>query len=214
MEDEPGSNVPDMDERARTLSGRIRMACEHAGHPLDDADPAKRAAARKALQAAAGWTTRMAVSEWLGESPPKEPKVAPLVGIADAMHVDLRWLATGEGSMIPRQLPTDVLDIARLLNRIQDPTLRRAAIGLARVVATDPVGQLANTMNTMADQQRWSPNVQRIADALESLEEGDTKKLAIAWATTAAFNPERLPTGIEPVEVPARRASDRRPTKS
>jgi len=211
--EEAGINVPDMDERARTLSGRIRIACENAGHSVDDKDPAKQAAARKALQQAAGWTSRMAVSEWLSDSPPKTLSAAALVGIADATRVDIRWLATGMGDMQSKQLPTDVVDVARLLNRIPDPALRRAAIGLARVVATDPMGQLANTMTTMAEHQRWAPQIQRIADGLESLEDGELKKLAIAWATTAAFTPEQLPKEVEPPEVPTRRASDRRPTK-
>jgi hypothetical protein len=212
--DEPGLTVPDMDERANTLSGRIRIACENAGHFVDDSDPAKQAAARKALQAAAGWTSRMAVSEWLSESPPQALTVKSLLGIAKEMRVDVRWLATGEGEMLPKQLPSDVLDVARLLDRIQDPKLRRAAVALARVIAVDPIGQMATSVSTIAETQRWTPNVQHIADGLEAIEDDELKRLAIAWATRAAFNPEQLPREIDEPPTPQRRATDRRPEKT
>lgn len=202
--------VAPMDERALTLQGRIAMACEHAGHNINDPAPERQAEARKFLQAAAGWTSRMAVSDWFSPEPPKVLTTKALLGISDSCRVDMRWLATGDGDMLPRQLPTDVLDVAKLLDKIQDSALRRAAVALARVVAVDPLAQVTR----QAEAQRWSAAIQRIADGLETMEDGELKKLAVAWATTAAFNPERLPRETSPAGTPARRATDKRPARS
>lgn len=201
--------VAPMDERALTMQGRIFMACENAGFNLLDDSPAKRAEARKFLQQAAGWTSRMAVAEWFSDSPPKVLKMMPLIGIADACRVDMRWLATGEGDMHPRQLPTDVLDVAKLLDKIQEPKLRKMAIQHARLLALDPLGQVTK----LADAQRWTPNVQHIADGLESIEDPAQRKIAIAWATTAAFNPEQLPLDLPTAGSSAPRASGKRAAK-
>ncbi len=187
---------------------RLKLASEAAGFGAGG----DTALARAKLGAALRISPAAVAKLFNGES--ATLKAVNVFAAAELFGVDARWLATGLGEMRPAVLPTDVQDVARLLHKIQPPDVRRAAIQMARVIATDPLGQLASSMSAIAEGQRWSSAVQHIADGLEKMEDGDLKRLAIAWATTAAFNPERLRKAEagEPI-VLERRASDRRSTK-
>lgn len=199
--------LPSMLEQT-PVGQRLRTACEVAGFGVGGDTPASRAALGKALGVSAAAISKL----FSGQS--ATLNAANLFAAADLLNVDPRWLATGQGEMRPAHLPTDVLDLAQVLHKIQEPALRRATLAVVRVIANDPLGQMANSMTKLADAQRWSPNVQRIADGLETMEDGGLKRVAIAWAMTAAFNPERLPREEDEPEVPARRASDKRLAKS
>lgn len=198
-----GLTLPAMLEQD-PVRDRLKLACKEAGYGGDGDTAASRGAIAKVLG-----ISKTAVAK-LFNGDTNNFKPAHLFIVADLLKVDARWLATGAGEMHPTVLPTDVMDVARLLHRIADTTMRRGAVNLARSVAVDPMAQMAK----LAEGQRWSSNVQRIADGLETMDDGELKKAAMAWATTAAFNPERLPRDTPPAEAPARRATDKRSAKS
>lgn len=188
------------------LSERVKKAAELAGYgPGGDS-----AASRKAVMAATGMS-KMGISK-LFNGKSEDITVMNLFLIADLFKVDARWLGTGYGDIRQASLPTDAQDVAAKLSAIQDPATRRAAIAAARLVASDPAMHIANIMDGVSETHRWTPSVKRIADGLEAMEDGELKHIAIAWATTAAFNPERLPqdeTGPK-TQVAARANSTRR----
>jgi hypothetical protein len=184
---------------------RLKSASEAAGYGGDTA------IARAKLGAALHISPAAVAKLFNGET--TALKAINCFAAADLFGVDARWLATGQGEMRPQALPTDVQDVARMLHKIQSPEVRRVAVQLARIIAADPLGQISLSMGAFADGQRWSPTVTRVADGLEGIADAELKKLAIAWATTAAFNPERLPQAEETAaKVPARRATDKRST--
>lgn len=181
---------------------RLKAACkERFGGDGDT--PAARAFLCRELQISPAAVSKL----FLGTS--ASLSVANVFAVSQLLHVDARWLATGQGEMRPSQLPTDVSDVARLLHGISDPSIRKMAVGLAHDMARNPAEYVSGRLEA----RRWSPDVQAIADRLESLEPGQLKDLALAWATTAAFNPDRLLREDVPALTPRRRATDKRPAK-
>jgi transcriptional regulator with XRE-family HTH domain len=76
----------------KTFRGRLEQACSHAKVAFSQS------AIGKALTKDGQVVDRRTVARWFGEGLPS-PEM--LFRIADAFGVDARWLATGQGTMLP-----------------------------------------------------------------------------------------------------------------
>lgn len=187
---------------------RLKLASEEAGYGAGGDSAAARAKLCETLNISPAAVAKL----FNGKS--GSLKAVNVFAAAELFGVDARWLATGKGEMKPSALPTDVQDVARLLHKLQPPDVRRQAIQMARVVATDPLGKAASLMGAIAEGRRWSVAVVEIADGLEAIEDPERRGRAIAWANRAVFNTDQLPkVPLVDSAVPARRATDRRPAR-
>lgn len=80
---------------AKTFAGRLQLAAEYARVPYS----------QSAIGNAIGSVDRRTVDRWFGTG---LPSATQLFKISDAFKVDARWLATGEGDMVPSG-PRDAL---------------------------------------------------------------------------------------------------------